>query len=144
MPLKKILTVLLLFIFFNQSVIATNIPVNVSIFNVKQERVVKVLALNSQFEQSIIDILNSSPDLYGGFSINPDSGLILHIPFPSPIEVMNSIYSDKIKEIYLFLEPGKKPKALVFFVSKKPSIIVVLNYDTIQFINENNLIELWI
>jgi hypothetical protein len=138
-------TILLLIIFLlhnNQAVSQTLRP-NVSIFDVKQEKVIKVIPLTIEMLNLTLNVLQASPEIYSGFTLNPKNGFILHIPFTTPIKVNNPLYPDKIKEIYLFLEEDEKIKALLFFESAK-SRIVVLNYDAKKFIEESQLSELWI
>ena len=61
--------------------------------------------------QSILEVLQSSPTPYGGFSVDPKAGLILHVPYSSPITINNPIYSDSIKEVYLFLRAWAELKS---------------------------------
>ncbi|RED59183.1 hypothetical protein [Cohnella lupini] len=119
------------------------LPPMVSIFSVKQEKVVKVTPLTSTMNQSILDALQSSPTPYGGFSVDPKAGLIVHVPYSSPIAVTNPIYSDVIKEVYLFLEPGQSLRALLFYSSSHKNAVVDLKYDMERFIRSNDLGELW-
>ncbi len=132
------LSLIALLLFTGNLISAKELP-TVSIFDVKQEKVVKVMPLTLEFKNSVFQVLKSSPAVYGGFSMNPKNGLILHIPFHSPVEIPHRFYSDRIKEIYLFLEYGSKPKALLFLESKQRQIIVELDYDPDKFIKMNNL-----
>ncbi|WP_256762122.1 hypothetical protein [Cohnella sp. WQ 127256] len=114
----------------------------VAVFDVKQEKVVKVMPLTAELKDSVLELLQSSPTVYGGFSMNPSSGLVLHIPFPSPIQVPHKYYSNKINELYLFLEHGAKPTALLFLDNHK-QIIVVLDVDLQKFVHQNDLSSIW-
>lgn len=131
------------FAFNNHAAPASESP-NVAIFDVKQEKVTKVIPFDADLKESIVEVLQSSPTMFGGFSLNPRNGLVLHFVFESPIQPANRLYSSPIKELYLFLEPQTKPKALLFLTSNQPKTMVVeLNYDTELFIRNNRLETAW-
>ncbi|MNI84301.1 hypothetical protein D3C73_1411920 [compost metagenome] len=75
--------------------------------------------------------------MYGGMDMNPKSGLILHVEFKNPVKLTSAVYTDLVKEAYLFLEPGEQPKSLIYFNSKRGFIVVVLKGDSNQFIKSN-------
>jgi hypothetical protein len=134
MKFKIILTILVsALLLTNDLVLSKELP-TVSVFDVKQEKVIKIMPLTSELKKSVIEVLQSSPVVYGDFSINPMNGLVIHIPFTSPVHVPHSFYSNKISEIYLFLEHDTKPKALLFLDNHKQTI-VVLNYDNQKLLN---------
>ncbi|MCD9025487.1 hypothetical protein [Cohnella silvisoli] len=137
----KIISVLALFLMTNQLVSSKELP-TVSVFDVKQEKVVKVMPLTSEFKNSVLGVLQSSPAHYEGFSMNPVSGLVFHLPFPTKVQIPHAFYLNKVSEIYLFLEHGQKPKALLFQENRR-QIIVVLNYDNEKFIKQNGLSDIW-
>ncbi|MBB6638299.1 hypothetical protein [Cohnella thailandensis] len=109
------------------------------IFDVKQEKVIKQSPLSSDLQESIMQLLQSSPAIYGNIDMNPKSGLILHVQFDKPVKLSSAIYPDLVKEVYFFLEPGLQPKSLMFFQSTKKFIVVVLKGDSNKFITQNNL-----
>jgi hypothetical protein len=112
---------------------------NLQIFDVKQEKVIKQSPLSSDLQESIMQLLQSSPAIYGNIDMNPKSGLILHVQFDKPVKLSSAIYPDLVKEVYLFLEPGLQPKSLIFFQSTKKFIVVVLKGDSNKFIIQNSL-----
>lgn len=135
------LLILLFFIssLMNRTVQAEDRP-HASIFDVKQEKVVRVLPITPALEASVIEVLLASPTLFGGYSVDPNDGLVVHFPFASPVHVIHKLYPNTIREIYLFLEHGKKIRALIFFASSKQSPIVVdLNDDASKFMERNKL-----
>ncbi|GAB6988767.1 hypothetical protein [Paenibacillus pini] len=97
------------------------------------------ISLTSDLKSSIIEILQSSPITYEGFTLNPQHGLVLHIPFEAPVQIKHTFYTKKIKEMYLFLEHDAKTIALLFYESEKGQSIVVLNYDPEKFMTKNHL-----
>lgn len=98
------------------------LPVTVSIFNVSQGKVVQTRPLTDSLAKSVQEVLTSSPTLYEGLAMNPTSGLVLHIPYRSPIQVPNALYTSKVKELYLFLEKGNEPESVT--VSRQQAAIV--------------------
>lgn len=110
----------------------------VEIFDVKQEKVIKQRPMTQELEKSIITLLHASPTIHNGFSMDPKAGLILHVEFNNPVQLSSDVYLDLVKEAYLFLEQGVKPKALLFFNTKK-NVLVVLDGDSEQFIKKNDL-----
>jgi hypothetical protein len=77
--------------------------------------------------------------MYGGFSVDPRSGQILHIKFKKPMDLSSPIYPDLIKEVYLILENGEPPRALIFFNSVSKNIVVVLDRNNEQCLLQNKL-----
>ncbi|MNC57879.1 hypothetical protein D3C75_1075690 [compost metagenome] len=112
----------------------------VQIFDVQQEKVVKQLPLTDDLSKSLIGLLNSSPKIYGGMDMNPKSGLIIHVEFKNPVKLSSAVYTDLVKEVYLFLEPGEKPKSLIYFNSRRGFIVVVLKGDSDQLIKSDLVI----
>ncbi|SDE65875.1 hypothetical protein SAMN04488542_101296 [Fontibacillus panacisegetis] len=112
----------------------------VQIFDVQQEKVVKQIPLTDGLEKSFIGLLDSSPKMYGGMDMNPKSGLILHVEFKNPIKLTSAVYTDLVKEAYLFLEPGEQPKSLIYYNTQRGVIVVVLKGDSDQFIKSNLVI----
>ncbi|TVX95329.1 hypothetical protein [Cohnella terricola] len=111
----------------------------VSVFSVKQEKVVLATRLTPDVQQNVIQALEDSPSHYGGYTLEPRSGWIAHVPFASPIAIPDSIYSDRIKEVYVYLEPNQNAKALVFYVSSGKFTIVVLKPDAESMMRKMNL-----
>ncbi|WP_373231160.1 hypothetical protein [Cohnella sp.] len=130
------------FVLSNNRVRAEEKP-NVSIFDVKQEKVVKVVPLTSELQDSVLELLRSSPILYGGFSMDPQDGMVLHVPFPTPVQIKHELYPSAIQEVYIFLEQDKQPRALIFFAAKQRPIVVVLSYDARKFMERNQLKGAW-
>jgi len=114
-------------------------PVRVQIFDVQEGRVVKQIPLAPELEKSIIHSLQDSPKMYGGFSVNPKNGVILHVQFANPIQISSPLFPDSIKELYLILEKDTQPMALIFFNSTSKYIVVVLNGTSESFRLKNHL-----
>ncbi|MNO04058.1 hypothetical protein D3C81_2249480 [compost metagenome] len=72
--------------------------------------------------------------------MNPKSGLIIHVEFKNPVKLSSAVYTDLVKEVYLFLEPGEKPKSLIYFNSRRGFIVVVLKGDSDQLIKSDLVI----
>ncbi|TFE19660.1 hypothetical protein [Cohnella luojiensis] len=123
----KIISMLVLLLCVNPVVLAKEVTM-VSVFDVKQEKVVKVIPLTPELNDSVLQLLQSSPTIYGGFGVNPTSGIVLHIPFPKPVRIPHECYPHPIKEVYLFLAQGTKPLALLFLDNNRQNI-VELDYD---------------
>jgi len=113
----------------------------VQLFDVKEEKVVYQRSLTPGLEQAVIDLLESSPSVYNGIDMNPHSGVILHILFASPVHLSSRIYPGAAKDVYLFLEPGEKPRAVVFLATTDQYIIVTLDKDSDAFIKEHRWIQ---
>ncbi|MFC5405844.1 hypothetical protein [Cohnella soli] len=114
-------------------------PTLFQVFDVKQGKVVQQRPLTSELEKSILSLLDNSPTLYGGLAMNPESGIVLHIVWDEPIQLASALYPEPIKEIYLFLEPGTQPKALIFLKDKAKYRVVVLQGNSDQFMWQNKL-----
>lgn len=114
---------------------------NVQIYDVKQEKVIKEQPLTSHLQESIITLLDSSPTIYSGFTMDPKDGFILHIQFNKPIQLTSDLYPDFVKETYIFLEQGVPPKALIFFHTLKKNMLIVLDESSDQFMIRHQLIR---
>lgn len=140
MTVKRIellfLMLVMLMLCGNAAAYATENPM-VSVFDVQQGKVVQVKPLTAQLQNAVIKLLQSSPSIYGGFEMNPTKGIVMHVPFVEPVHIPDEIYPMRIKEAYLFLEPGVKPKALLFLETELRQIIVELESDANKFIQEN-------
>lgn len=112
----------------------------VQIFDVQQEKVVKQIPLTDDLSMSLIGLLDSSPKMYGGMDMNPKSGFIIHVEFKNPVKLSSAVYTDLVKEVYLFLEPGEHPKSLIYYNTQRGVIVVVLKGDSDQFIKSNLVI----
>ncbi|OOC62550.1 hypothetical protein [Paenibacillus ihbetae] len=113
----------------------------VQLFDVKEEKVVDQRSLTPNLEQAVIDLLETSPSVYTGIDMNPQSGVILHIQFTSPVYLSSRIYSGAAKEVYLYLEPGEKPRAVVFLATTDQYVIVTLDKDSDAFIKDHRWIR---
>lgn|GEM_PF-2477059 len=113
----------------------------VQLFDVKEEKVVYQRSLTPSLEYAVIDLLETSPSIYAGIDMNPKSGVIIHIQFTDPIYLSSGIYPGAAKEVYLFLEPGEKAKAVVFLASTNQYIIVTLDKDSDAFLKEQRWIQ---
>lgn len=91
------------------------LPPPVEVFDVKQERVVNTMPLSGKLKRIIIKAINDSPTPYGGVTMNPTSGIIVHVRFEKPTKLSGKLYPEPINEAYLFLDRGKSPLALLFF-----------------------------
>lgn len=91
------------------------LPPPVEVFDVKQEKVVHTLPLSKSLHRLIINALNDSPKPYEGVTVNPTGGLIVHAVFPEPEKLRNPLYPEPVGEVYLFLEPKRRPLALLFY-----------------------------
>ena len=114
-----------------------------AVFGVKQEKVVKAVPLSSEWIRAVTEALESSPTAYGGFEVNPRSGIVIHFPFAEPLRIRNEKIPDAIRELYLFLEPGQKPRALLFLASSNKKPIFELNYDAEKLVRTLGLKEEW-
>lgn len=132
----KIITIITWILHFT---VQTVDPTFIQVFDVRQEKVIRQIKLTHDLEKPIIACLDASPKIYSGFTVNPGSGQILHIKFKDSIKLSSSIYTDLVKEVYLFLEDGEPSKALVFFQSISRSIVVVLDRDNEQCVLQKKL-----
>lgn len=95
--------------------VAEPLPPPVEIFDVQQEKVVHVIPWTETLHETIVNALNQSPQPYGGVTMNPTGGIVVHFRYAVPLKLDNPIYPQPVSELYLFLEPNTKPLALMFF-----------------------------
>lgn len=122
---------------------ASTVSPRYAVFDVKREKVVKSMTLTPELARSVIDSLEDSPTVYGGFTLEPRSGLVVRVPFDPPVAVRSSLYRDRIRQLYLFLEPGLPVRALVFHATSNRIAIVVLKAEVRFFIDRFGLSEFW-
>lgn len=121
---------------------AADVP-KAAVFGVRQEKVVKAVPLAPEWIRAVTEALESSPAAYGGFEVNPRSGIVIYFPFAEPLRIRNEKIPDAIRELYLFLEPGQKPRALLFLASSNKTPIFELNYDAEKLVRTLGLKEEW-
>jgi hypothetical protein len=109
----------------------------VSVFDVKQEKVVQAFPMTSAIRSSLIQMLQSSPVVYEGLSLEPKNGVVVHFSFDTPLRVSDDLYPSSIREMYLFLEPETKPKGLLFLTAPHRPMVVVLHANAGQFLKEH-------
>ncbi|MFC5528288.1 hypothetical protein [Cohnella yongneupensis] len=81
----------------------------------KEEKVVRVFPLTETLNNTLINAINQMPQPYGGVTMNPTDGIIVHIRYAEPVTLKNNIYPQPITDLYLFLEPNAEPRVLLFF-----------------------------
>lgn len=123
---------------FHRPAAAAEEALAVSVFDVKREKVVQAMPLEPPLQRSVLALLRSAPSMYGGLSVNPRGGLIVRIAFPAPLQVSHPFYKDRVRQVYLFLEPGTDPRALLFWEHGK-SAVAVLHGDSRKFMERNHL-----
>ncbi len=87
----------------------------VEVFDVKQEKVVHTLPMTKSLHKKLLRALHESPQPYGGISVNPTDGIVVHAVYPLPVKLRDPVYPEPISELYLFLAPKQTPLALLFF-----------------------------
>ena len=84
--IKKLIIVLLIVFFHPVNIHASDYKY-IEIFDPKQAKVVKVLQLNTEVEDVIINSLKNIHSLYSKNDPIPDNGYAVKIPFNRPINI---------------------------------------------------------
>ncbi|MBB6672810.1 hypothetical protein [Cohnella nanjingensis] len=107
----------------------------VSVFDVRQEKVVAVWPLTEALQARVLSALEASPVTYANTAVDPKDGWVLHIPFAAPVRPRHAFYARPVQEAYLFLAPGQQPYALLFLTAKRHTFVVAeLAFDPAPFV----------
>lgn len=115
-----------------------------SVFSMKQEKIVGAIPYTPALQQSVLKLLQDGPSVYSGLTLNVQTGLVIHMSYPTSIQIPHTLYTRKIREIYLYLEQNTKPKAVLLLDSNHSRIMIVeLNSSADKFIKSNKLSREW-
>ena len=108
------------------------LPPPVEVFDVQQGKVVHTLPLSNKLKKLIINALNHSPSPYKGVTMNPTSGIIVHVRFAQPVKLRPKLYPEPVNETYLFLDQQQSlsPLALLFFSKGHPPRVYTLQAES--------------
>ncbi|SHH66255.1 hypothetical protein SAMN02745207_01888 [Clostridium grantii DSM 8605] len=113
--IKKISVVIVLLIMFLQpKVISAKGFKYVEIFDPKQEKVVKVVQLNSEINDMVSSWVKNVDSLYGIVDPITDDGYALRIPLDPPINVETKCLKGLINEVFILIPEKQPPFFMVF------------------------------
>lgn len=112
---KKVLTTMFLFIMIlNPKIIFAERPINIEIFDPKQDKVVKVVQMNKVINNMVISWVNGINGINGKNDPVKDDGYAIKFPLDHPVRVQNKWLNAIVKEVYLII-PEKDPPFLMVF-----------------------------
>lgn len=87
---------------------------NIEIFDIKQEKVVKVLQSKRKIQKLAASYIQGISGVYGKFNPIPDKGHAIRIPLEPSIKIHQPLLSAVVDEIIIMFPEDEKPFLLLF------------------------------
>jgi hypothetical protein len=111
---KRIAVVLLILIFFSKCAYAADFKY-IEVFDPKQNKVIKVIQLNDEFQKLATGYLQGIYSIYGKLEPFPDNGYAVKIPLDPAVKVNKGILLNSlVNEIYVII-PEDGPLFMAVF-----------------------------
>lgn len=110
---KKVLLILIIMILFPINVCAKDYN-NIEIYDIKRDRLIKVVESNSEIENLVINYLQGIDGIYAKLNPIPMEGYAIKISLDSPLILQNQWINTIVEEAIIVLPKEKEPKA--FFI----------------------------
>ena len=111
--LKKITLVLIILLSISTNILAKEYKY-VQIFDPKQDKVVKLIQLNSEIQSLVVSYLEDIDAIYAKNDPIPEDGYAIKIPLDPAIKAQKKCLNALIKEIYIII-PEKEPPFIMLF-----------------------------
>jgi hypothetical protein len=113
--LKKITIVLLLFIvFMTPKVVRADGFTYAEIFDPKQDKVVKVVQLNTKIYNTVLTLINNIDGIYGKNDPVTEDGYAIRIPLDPAIKVTSKWLNALVSEVYLIIPENNPPFLMIY------------------------------
>jgi len=113
--LKKILVIIFLFIMIMKSVVISAEGFNFAeIFDPKQDKVVKVVQVNTKIHNMVGSWIKNVDDIYGKNNPLTDDGYAIRIPLYPSIKVSGKWVKTFVHEVYVIIPESEPPFFMIF------------------------------
>jgi len=113
--IKKVSAIIIFFtIFIFPKVIYAEGSKYIEIFDSRQNRVVKVVQLNTEINNMVIDWLKEINGIYSKVEPVKDDGYVIRIPLNTPINVQSRWLNSLVKEVYIIIQENEPPIFMIF------------------------------
>lgn len=110
---KKVLLILIIIILFPINIYAKDYN-NIEIYDIKRDRLIKVVESNSEIENLVISYLQGIDGIYAKLNPIPKEGYAIKISLDSPLILQNQWINKIVDEAIIVLPKEEGPKA--FFI----------------------------
>lgn len=117
MSRKTLLTLLsfvLVFLTFNLSMVNAQSNINVKIFHIEKNEIIKTIPTNSKVQVEVTKIIKEIDGVVKHFKPIPDKGYMIKIPIEPPQQVKNKWINDLIDEVTIIIPEEEEPYLLIF------------------------------
>jgi len=114
--LKKFTFVLVILLSISTNILAKEFKY-VQIFDPKQDKVVKVIQLNSEIQSLVASYLEDIDSIYIKNDPIPKDGYAIKIPLTPAVKAQKKCLNALIKEVYIII-PEKEPPFIMFLKKK--------------------------
>ncbi|MCY6958345.1 hypothetical protein [Clostridium brassicae] len=118
---KSVVVLSFLFIFLNPVYANAEDFKYVEIFDPKQNKVVKVVQLNSEIQNIVGNWVKNVHGIYGKTDPITDDGYVVKVPFDSAIEIKCEALTTTINEVYILFPETAPPFYIIFESANKAS-----------------------
>lgn len=117
---KKILVVMLLFIFILHSTIVFAEGFKyVEIFDPKKDEVVKLVQLNGEIHDMVAIWINNVDDIYGKSDPITNDGYAIRVPLDPPVKIQGKCIDILVDDVYIIVPEKDVPFFIIFDNEKK-------------------------
>lgn len=117
---KKIVIIIITILFTSVQISAYE-NINIEIFNINKERVVKKVESNPAIQKEVEGYLKGITGIYTKFNPIPNKGYMIKIPLETPIMVQNQWLNTFVDEVILIF-PEENGQYLMVFDNKDRSL----------------------
>lgn len=113
--IKKTTVVIFLFIMLTHStVFATEGFKYVEIFDPKQDKVVKVVQLNTEIHNMVVSFIQNVDDTYNKYNPLTDDGYAIRIPLYPAVKLQGKYLNVLVNEVYIIIPENNPPFFMIF------------------------------
>jgi hypothetical protein len=118
--LKKITLVLIILLSISTNILAKEYKY-VQIFDPKQDKVVKIIQLNSEIQSLVLSYLEDIDTIYSKNDPIPEDGYAIKIPLTPAVKAEKKCLNALIKEVYIIIPEEEPPFIMLFEKENKLS-----------------------
>jgi hypothetical protein len=111
--IKKIVLVIIILLSISTNIFAKDYKY-AQIFDPKQDKIVKIVQVNSDIQSLVVSYLNDIDAIYGKNDPIPEDGYAIKMPLDPAVKVQKKCLNALIKEVYIII-PEKEPPFIMIF-----------------------------
>lgn len=111
--IKKVVIILIIILSASTNVLSLE-HINIEIFDINKECVIKRIPSNSTIQQEAINYLKGITNVYCKFNPVPSKGYMIKIPLESPVMIQNQWLNAFVDQAVILFPEQEEPYLMVF------------------------------